>query len=66
MESFMDGTLLVEATLLSFLLALWITWLGLNGLLRLLSAGSSYATPSQAVAHPGHVTPAAGLRNGLR
>ena len=65
MESFMNGTLLVEATLLSFLLALWMTWLGLNGLLRLLSASSSYATPSQDVAHQGHAAPAVALRKGL-
>ena len=38
METFMDGATLIEATLLSFLLALWITRLGLRGLFRLMSA----------------------------
>lgn len=36
MESFMDLAMLIEATMLSFLLALWITWMGLRGLFRLL------------------------------
>jgi hypothetical protein len=45
MESFMNGTMLIEATLLSFLLALWMTWLGLNGLFRLLPVMSQSAAP---------------------
>ena len=36
METFMDGATVIEATLLSFLLTLWITWLGLRGLFRLM------------------------------
>jgi hypothetical protein len=36
MGSFMDVAMLIEATMLSFLLALWITWMGLRGLFRLL------------------------------
>ena len=38
MRSFMSATFLIEVTFLSFLLALWITWLGLRGLFRLLPA----------------------------
>ena len=40
MESLMSGAILIEAGLLSFLLAMWITWLGLSGLFRLLPATS--------------------------
>lgn len=32
MESFLNGTVMIEAGLLSVLLALWITWLALRGL----------------------------------
>ena len=35
METLMDAGILIEATLLSFLLALWVTWLGLRGLFQL-------------------------------
>jgi len=38
METFMNSAMVVEGALLSFLLALWMTWLGLNGLFRLLPA----------------------------
>jgi hypothetical protein len=51
MESFMNGTMLVEATLLSFLLALWMTWLGLNGLFRLLPVTSPNAASIKFVAN---------------
>ena len=36
METFMSGAMVIEAALLSFLLALWMTWLGLCGLFRLM------------------------------
>ena len=36
METFMSGAMLVNAALLSFLLALWMTWLGLSSLFRLM------------------------------
>ena len=45
MESFMDAALLIEAAMLSFLLALWITWLGLRGLFRLLPGAGFDAAP---------------------
>lgn len=41
METFMGGAMVVEATLLSFLLALWMTWMGLRGLFRLIPLTSS-------------------------
>ena len=36
METFMSGATVVEGALLSFLLALWMTWLGLRGLFRMM------------------------------
>jgi hypothetical protein len=45
MESFMDVAMLIEAAMLSFLLALWITWLGLRGLFRLLPGAKFDAAP---------------------
>jgi hypothetical protein len=36
MESFMNGAMLIEGALLSFLLALWMTWLALRGLFWLM------------------------------
>lgn len=41
METFMNGAMVIEGALLSFLLSLWMTWIGLRGLFRLLSATSS-------------------------
>jgi hypothetical protein len=45
MESFMGGAMLIEVAFLSFLLALWVTWLGLNGLFRLLPGTNQAASP---------------------
>lgn len=45
METFMNGAMVIEGGLLSFLLALWMTRAGLRGLFRLL---------------PGTTAPAAG------
>lgn len=36
METFMSWSTVVEATLLSFFLALWITWMGLRSLFQLI------------------------------
>jgi len=44
METFMNGAMVVEGALLSFLLALWMTWLGLSGLFRLMPATVRPAT----------------------
>ena len=45
MESWMSGTMLIEATMLSFLLALWIAWMSLRGLFRILPASRLEAIP---------------------
>lgn len=36
METFMSEAMVVEGALLSFLLALWMTWMALNGLFLLM------------------------------
>jgi hypothetical protein len=36
MEPILNGTIVLEGALLSFMLALWITWLALRGLFRLM------------------------------
>ena len=51
METFMDGATLIEATLLSFLLALLITWLGLRGLFRLMPSAGLHAVPIRLAVH---------------
>jgi hypothetical protein len=62
MESFTNGAILVEATLLSFLLALWVTWIGLRGLFRLMPGARLEAVPIRlgarhgAAASGSHVT----------
>ena len=45
MESLMSGAMLIEATMLSFLVALWITWMSLRGLFRMLPATRLNAGP---------------------
>jgi len=54
MESLMNGALLIETTLLSFLLALWMTWLGLSGLLRMLPATNHNPAEIKFVANERH------------
>ena len=44
MESFMNGALVIEGALLSFLLALGMTWIGLRCLFWLVPVTSSPAT----------------------
>jgi hypothetical protein len=51
MRSFMSATFLVEVVFLSFLLALWLTWLGLRGLFRLLPATSRSVAPVRYVSN---------------
>ena len=53
MESFMNGAVLIEATLLSFLFGLWVTWIGLRGLFRLIPGAGLEAVPIRLVAHRG-------------
>ena len=45
MENFMNSAVLIEATLLSFLLGLWVTWMGLRGLFRLMPGARLEAVP---------------------
>jgi hypothetical protein len=45
METFMNGAMVIEGALLSFLVALWMTWLGLRGLFRLMPATSQSVRP---------------------
>ncbi len=47
MESFMGGAILIEVAFLSFLLALWVTWLGLNG-----SVSAAAGHEPQCIANP--------------
>ena len=44
METFMSGAIVIEVGLLSFLLALWMAWIGLRGLFRLMLFTSRPAT----------------------
>ena len=41
METLMGGAMVIEATMLSFLVALWMAWMSLRGLFRMLPASSS-------------------------
>jgi hypothetical protein len=51
METFMSGAMVVEGALLSFLLALWMTWLGLRGLFRLMPVTAQIVQPLRFVAN---------------
>jgi hypothetical protein len=50
MESFMNRAVLIETTLLSFLLALWTTWIGLRGLFRLMPGAKLEVVPIRVAA----------------
>ena len=52
METWMSGAMAIEAGMLSFLLALWITWMSLRGLFRLLPATKTEAIPIRSAAEP--------------
>jgi hypothetical protein len=45
METFMSEAMVIEGALLSFLLALCMTWLGLSGLFRLMPITSRIVQP---------------------
>jgi hypothetical protein len=53
METWMGVTMLVEAALLSFLVALWGAWMGLRGLFRVIHATQMDAVPVQVAARAG-------------
>lgn len=46
METFMSGAMMIEAGLLSILLALWMTWLVLSGLFLMMPVNSRAAQPA--------------------
>jgi len=48
METLMSLAMLVYATVLAFLAALWIAWMSLRGLFRMLPARRLAAVPTQA------------------
>ena len=50
METWIGGALLIESTMLSFLLALWIAWMSLRGLFRMLLATRFNAVPVRSAA----------------
>jgi hypothetical protein len=50
METFMSGAMVIEGALLSFLLALCMTWLGLHGLFRLMPVTAKIVQPIRLVA----------------
>jgi len=45
METFMNAAMVIEGGLLSFLLALWMTWLALRGLFRLMPVTTQVIQP---------------------
>jgi hypothetical protein len=51
METFMNAAMVIEATLLSFLLALWMTWLALRGLFRLMPVTAGPVTSRPVTSH---------------
>ena len=52
METFMSAVMVVEAALLSSLLAVWMTWLALRGLFQLMPATTRHARPIRFQAGP--------------
>jgi len=53
METWMSGAMLIEATMLSFLVALWITCMSLRGLFRMLPATRLNAVPIRSASQRG-------------
>jgi len=51
METWMSGAILIEVTLLSFLVALWIAWMSLRGLFRMLPATRLNGVRVRSAAH---------------
>jgi hypothetical protein len=50
METWMSGAMVIEAAMLSFMMALWISWMSLRGLFRLLTGAKLHAIPILAAA----------------
>jgi hypothetical protein len=53
METWMSGAVLIEVTILSFLVALWVAWISLRGLFRVLPATRLNAVPNRSATQPG-------------
>ena len=53
METWMNGAILIEATMLSLLVALWIAWMSLRGLFRVLPATRLNTIPIGSAAQRG-------------
>jgi hypothetical protein len=51
METFLSGAMVIEGALLSFLLALSMTWLGLHGLFRLMPVTAKIVQPIRLIAN---------------
>ncbi|HEV7968867.1 MAG TPA: hypothetical protein VGP19_14920 [Candidatus Acidoferrales bacterium] len=52
METFLNGAMVIEGALLSFLLALCMTWLGLHGLFQLMPGTAKIVQPIRFVVNP--------------
>jgi hypothetical protein len=50
METWMNGAMMIQAVMLSFLMALWIAWMSLRGLFRMLPAARLEAIPFRSAA----------------
>jgi len=48
MESWLNGAMLIEATILSFFVAFWMAWMSLRGLFRMLPGAGLHAVPISA------------------
>jgi hypothetical protein len=49
MQTLFDGAMLMDAVLVSLLLGLWVTWLGLRGLFKLLPVTRAEVVPVRLV-----------------
>lgn len=52
MESFTNAAVLIEFTVLSFMLALCVTWIGLRGLFQLMPGRRMETVPIRLSGHP--------------
>jgi hypothetical protein len=50
METFMNGAIVVEAVVISVLVAVWMTWMGLRGLFKLMPVTTQAVKPTRFVA----------------
>jgi len=50
MDTWMSGAMVVEAAMLSFLMALWMAWMSLRGLFQILPPARLNAIPNRSAA----------------